>query len=259
MQAIVLSRRPFRDYDERITLFTEEFGKVSVIARGNKRVVSKQSAHSEPFSFITAEIIPGKELGYLTKAQSLDSFFSIRKDLKKSLAAWYVVSLTEQLLESQAPDIRLFRAILSWLQFVGTAPSVSTFLLDGYSLMILNCLGVSPVLDRCVVCSKSFFQIGRQELQADYKLRDKPGFYFSGGGLICGACRQTKKAIGEHIALCGLKEISDMKMLLKNDWSAISQFPLSKAEQHRAHVLVHEYLEFHSEKKIVDWTSLLKL
>src|SRR3989338_7600434 len=112
MQAIILSRRPFREYDEMISLLSDTQGKMNVLARGNKRVVSKQSAHCEPFSFITGEIIPGKELGYLTKVQSLDSFSSIRKDIRKNFAAWYIVSLTEQLFESHAPDIQLFKTLL---------------------------------------------------------------------------------------------------------------------------------------------------
>ena len=48
MQAIVLSRRDFREFDQMISLYTREQGKLELLARGLKKVTSKNAAHLEP-------------------------------------------------------------------------------------------------------------------------------------------------------------------------------------------------------------------
>ncbi|MFZ2978199.1 MAG: DNA repair protein RecO, partial [Candidatus Magasanikiibacteriota bacterium] len=69
MKAIVLSRRDFREADQIISLYTLEKGKMEILARGIKKITSKNSAHLEPFSLVEAEIIFGKELNYLGAVQ----------------------------------------------------------------------------------------------------------------------------------------------------------------------------------------------
>ena len=62
MLAFVLSRRDFREYDQSISLYTLEKGRLEVLARGVKKILSKNAAHLEPFCLIEAEIIQGKEI-----------------------------------------------------------------------------------------------------------------------------------------------------------------------------------------------------
>ena len=71
MQAITLSRRNFREFDQIVSLYTEDLGKVELLARGIKKITSKQAAHVEPFSLVTLEIARGKEVDHLTKVQTV--------------------------------------------------------------------------------------------------------------------------------------------------------------------------------------------
>ena len=41
MLAIVLSRRDFREFDQIVSLYTKEKGKLEVLARGVKKITSK--------------------------------------------------------------------------------------------------------------------------------------------------------------------------------------------------------------------------
>ena len=74
MLSIVLARRDFKENDQIISLFTEEKGKMEVLARGVKKIVSKNSAFLEPFFLVEAEIIPGKEVFHLGSVQPVNSF-----------------------------------------------------------------------------------------------------------------------------------------------------------------------------------------
>ena len=74
MQAIILDRKDFKEFDQIISVYTKEKGKLELLARGVKKITSKNSAHLEPFSFVDIEIAPGKGIDHLTKVQSINYF-----------------------------------------------------------------------------------------------------------------------------------------------------------------------------------------
>ena len=95
MLSIILSRRDIKEYDQMIHLYSEEKGKMELYARGVKKIISKNTAHLEPFSVVLVDIAHGKEINYITRVQNVDYMPAIRKDLHKSMCAYYVVSLLD--------------------------------------------------------------------------------------------------------------------------------------------------------------------
>ena len=118
MQAIILSRRDFREYDQIISVYTKEQGKLELLARGIKKITSKNSAHIEPFSVVDIDIAEGHEINHLTKVQPVEYFKNIRQDLQKSLAAQYVVSITDKFVQVGERDERIFEGLKTWLEFL---------------------------------------------------------------------------------------------------------------------------------------------
>jgi len=146
MQAIVLSRRDFRESDQIISLYTLEKGKQEVLARGVKKITSKNSAHLEPFSFVDIEIVPGKEIDHLTKVQPINYFSDIRKDLQKSLSASYVVGLTDKLVHSGEYDERIFSLLREWLEVMNNLEYFNIVFVDCYIVILLYNLGFDIAL-----------------------------------------------------------------------------------------------------------------
>lgn len=142
MLSTILSRRDFREFDQIISLYTLEQGKVEVLARGVKKILSKNSAHLEPFSLIEAEIIPGKELNHLGTVQPVNYFSNIRADLQKSLASSFIISLLDKILHAGERDERIFILLRSFLEFINIQYSIFNIqLLDGFIVKLLHCLG----------------------------------------------------------------------------------------------------------------------
>ena len=150
MQAIVLSRRDFKESDQVVSLYTHEKGKLELLARGVKKITSKNSAHLEPFSVVDIDMAYGKELDHLTKVQGIEYFSAIRNDLQKSMAAQYVVELTDRLVHEGESDIRLFDALHSWLEFI-KLNKFHTILVDAYIVALLHYLGFSLSQDQRVM------------------------------------------------------------------------------------------------------------
>lgn len=250
MQAIVLARRPFREYDEIISLYTYDLGRVELLAKGNKKIVSKQSAHLEPFSLVTIALIPGREIDHLAKAQLVDYFTNIRADFNKSFLAGYAVSITHHLVGERTPDRRIFFALKSWLEFLDKSKKDSVLILDSYVMVLMQLLGFTPQLDQCVVCGLAAKEILKNVLEKKSAL---PGIYYSGGGLICASCRVLKEKVGEEIATVGFQELNGLLLLVKGDWRLVADFMIDIDEAGRLHKVVYEFVVYHSEKPLRDW------
>ncbi|PIZ95142.1 MAG: DNA repair protein RecO [Candidatus Magasanikbacteria bacterium CG_4_10_14_0_2_um_filter_37_12] len=249
MRAIVLARRDFRENDQVITVYTTERGKLDLVARGIKKIIAKNSAHLEPFSFVDIDITIGKEADYVTKVHPVDFFVPIRSDLNKSLMSQYLLSLVSKLLNVGEEDKRIFDLLISWFRFVNSTEFSGVILLDAFVMQFFALLGFQPALEACVVCDRSY----KSMMKADIKGKHKPGFYFSGGGLVCEDCKLQKRSIGEQIIDCGLREVSDMQMLLQADWRTVVEFAMEDSTYQKLHKLVYEFVVYHSEKEIGDW------
>lgn len=142
MQSLVLSRRDFRESDQIISFYTLEKGKVEVLARGVKKITSKNSAHLESFSYVEAEIISGKELSHLGGVQPINYFINIRQDLQKSLTAGYIVDLLDKIIHEGEKDEKLFGVTLNFLEQLNLESTICDVkLVDGYIVTLLHCLG----------------------------------------------------------------------------------------------------------------------
>lgn len=141
MYAFVLARRDFRENDQIISLYTEEKGKMEVLARGVKKITSKNSAFLEPFFLVDAEIVLGKEVLRLTKVQPVNSFKNVRADLQKILMAGYAVDLLDKLLQSGEPDKNIFLLIKSFLEFLDKSADIQPIILDAFMVRLFKFLG----------------------------------------------------------------------------------------------------------------------
>lgn len=250
MLAIVLSRRPVREFDEIITLYTYEKGKVEVLAKSSKKLTSKQSAHFEPGGVIECALIPGREIHHIAKTQSVNYFPGFREHWEKSRAVAYALSLVQKITPEMSSDSSFFWFLRHWLEEIEKTTTSSVRLLDALVLGLLVCLGFKPELSNCVVCGREQRDIYKEALLNPVA---KPGLYYAGGGLICPADRKVKHAVGEQTVDLGLAELSGLLALLSEDWKIASKFNLTETEEKSLHQLVYEFLRYQVELPLRDW------
>jgi recombinational DNA repair protein (RecF pathway) len=61
-QAVILDKEPFQEYDNRISFFTEKFGKLTGKAVSTRKVKSKLAAHLEPGNFVNLRFVEKRNL-----------------------------------------------------------------------------------------------------------------------------------------------------------------------------------------------------
>lgn len=250
MYGIVLARRDFREADQVITILTAEEGKREYIARGVKKIISKNTAHLEPCSLVSFGIAQGKkEFSYLTNVQPVEAFPRIRTSLQKLHIIGYSLDAMLALVKEGEEDSELYYLYLSFLKFLNASEQERLLLLDALLIKLFSHLGYHPAIDACVVCDKSYTDIGKEFFASG----QKPGWYFSGGGIVCSSCFAEKKRIEEQLLQCGLAEINTLDFLLRSEWQDVLAYEIEKDEYKNIHRLIYEFVLYHSERKWQDW------
>jgi DNA repair protein RecO (recombination protein O) len=187
MRSIILSRQDYHETDQLITLFSDERGKETCLAKGVKKVTSKNSSFLEPGAVVETEIVPGAEISRLIRVTPLVLGVRWRAALQKMLAANYFLRLVENSIPFAEPDRPLFALLESWFSFLETTEGDVELLLCAGIVRLLVCLGFSPVLHYCVVGVHSF------------SFEEKIFFVAKEGGVVCFDHRVV--AMVDHVEL----------------------------------------------------------
>lgn len=88
-RAFVLARKNYQEADRIITVFGQHYGKLSLLAKGVRKIKSRKKGHLEVFSHITYSASHTKGFDILTEVEEIESFKEVRKDLKKVAVAFF--------------------------------------------------------------------------------------------------------------------------------------------------------------------------
>jgi DNA repair protein RecO (recombination protein O) len=102
-QAIVLRRTNFGEADRIVVMLTPDHGKISIVAKGVRRLKSKLAGGIELFSVSSISYIKGRgELGTLVSSRLEKNFPSILKDIGRVQLGYEVIKLLSNTVEDDA-------------------------------------------------------------------------------------------------------------------------------------------------------------
>ncbi len=150
VHAIVLRRRDSGESDRRLTVLTEEYGKIDVLAKGARKGGSRLSGVSDPLSAAVMNLAEGKRNLFITQAQPLHSFRGLRNDYDRLTGALALVELFAAILPIDEPFPEAYALLAQSLHHLEThvKPIVA---LVWAEVRLLELTGFLPQFDRCVV------------------------------------------------------------------------------------------------------------
>ena len=115
-EAIVLARRNFSEADRILSVFSKGHGRITLIAKGVRRPSSRKRGHIEVFNRIKFQAEKGRGMGMMTEAEIIDSFESIRKDLKRVALAYYFMEVIGRTIHEEEKNMELYDLLLKYLE-----------------------------------------------------------------------------------------------------------------------------------------------
>ena len=104
--AFILHGRDFRDTSRLLDVFTQDFGRVSLVAKGARSPRSRLQGILEPFSPLIISWSGKGEVQTLTGAESVKSPISLSG--KQVMSAYYINELLQRLMTQHDPHPKLF-------------------------------------------------------------------------------------------------------------------------------------------------------
>jgi DNA repair protein RecO (recombination protein O) len=173
VEGIVVRSMDYGEGHKIISVYTREAGKMSVMARGAKKLKSRHGAITQLFTYGQFVIYKGGQMGTLNAGEIIDAHIKLREDLMKGAYAAYIAELYEKLTGESEPNAMLFEQLLAAFKSLeeGKEPSTIAHIIE---MKMLGLSGYLPELSECVSCG-----------QTEGEMALSPG----NGGLLCRVCR----------------------------------------------------------------------
>jgi DNA repair protein RecO (recombination protein O) len=171
-EGIVIRTADYGETNKIVTLYTREWGKVGVMARGAKKPNSRLAAITQLFSYGYFLIQKGSGLGNLQQGELISTFRAVREDIIITAYASYILELADKCTEEKKPNPYFFELLYQTLNFLNEEYDCD-ILVHIFEMKMLNPLGLYPNLNNCSVCKQT-------EGQFSFSIREN--------GFICHRC-----------------------------------------------------------------------
>lgn len=171
-EGIIIRTTDYGETNKIVTLYTGEFGKIGLMARGAKKPKSMLSSVCHVLFYGLCLFNKGRGLGTLYQAESIKSFRTLFSDLEKTSYSALIVELLDRLTEESQPSPALYRLLKETLLLIegGTDAAVMAAI---FAVKMMRVAGIDPQVDRCIRC-------GNQEGPFSFSV--------AGGGFLCRNC-----------------------------------------------------------------------
>ncbi len=229
---IVLRRISFGETDRIVTLLTRERGKISAIAKGARKPISRLAGPTELMTYSRMQLATGRNLDIITQVDVKESFPRISSNLRKIAHATYLMELVDRMTEEHEQNIDLFETLLSSLYLI-ERPNDPEKITHMFELQFMRILGYEPVLDRCVRCGSP---IPSDEL------------YFSPslGGVACRECGPLPEDAMQVLP----ETIDTMRRLLDAEAPEVERMEIPPDVMDQIGRAMRWYIRYRSEREL---------
>jgi len=137
--------------DRIVTLFTQEAGKFSAVAKGARRPGSTLGPCVDMLTYGRFFCVRRRGLDLITQATPLDSFTTLKADLWQLSCGLYLCELVDLCTVDGVPNSPLFGFLVTILKDIDRA-GCNDLVLRVFELRLLDYLGFCPSLRKCVNC-----------------------------------------------------------------------------------------------------------
>jgi DNA repair protein RecO (recombination protein O) len=139
---IILKRRNWGEADKIITVFTLEYGKLRLVAKGVRKLISRRSGHLEPFRSIRITVHVGRNMDIITEAVS-EMAARDENNLDSIGSAYFICELVDRLTPDAEKHSDIYYMLKDSLDYIDRNPASSDWpgFMDTFANRLLKILG----------------------------------------------------------------------------------------------------------------------
>ena len=192
-RGVVLRETEAKEADKILTLLTDGYGKIPVIARGVRRTGCKYAACAQPLAYSEWTLYQKGDWFYANEGSTLELFSGLRTDLEAMALAFYMAELTEAVTTEETAAQELLRHLLNGLYALAALHKPPALVKPAFEVKLLSLAGYEPLADGCAYC-------GCPE-------PERPLLDVVQGVLRCAACGAKESALSMPLCADSLKAL----------------------------------------------------
>lgn len=151
-KGLVLREVAYKESDKILTVLTENYGKMTLKARGVRKVGSPLKAACQLLACGEFTIFEYRGMSTINEAQTIELFGELRKDLELLSLGTYFAQVAEVLSQEDAPTPELLSLTLNALYALGKLGREQLLVKAAFELRAACQAGFSPDLEGCRTC-----------------------------------------------------------------------------------------------------------
>jgi DNA repair protein RecO (recombination protein O) len=231
-RAVVSNTMRMSNSSKLVSLITEQYGLVKVMAKGARRPQSRYGAALEPVTIIESMYYhhDNREIQSLGSVEIIEAFSRIKSDMRMLTTASCMVEATQRVTMPEDPSAGTFMLLNESLGDLEMCPEKEADKhLWRFMLKLVNASGYKPVFDRCVICGQK-------------PRTERVFFSYADGGLIC-SCTASDEKYGFWISPGALMVMKSLSGARQDELARISIGPRQRSEIENA---VLQFFSYHT-------------
>ncbi len=183
VKGLVIRTVDIKETDRLVTIFTEEMGAITALARGARSLKSRKLAATMQFCYGRFVLYKQGDKQWIKEAELIESFFDIRRSIEGLALANYIAEVLSDVTVEEAEE-DLLRLSLNSLYAISTGKYDVKKIKAAFEIRAVSILGFMPGILSCHIC---------EEKGGDFF------FDIMGGVIECRVCHDRRaKARIEH-------------------------------------------------------------
>lgn len=234
-KGIVIAENNMDDFDKMLTILTPGMGKISCAAKGARKPRSLLLGGTQFLCFADYVLYKGANTYQINSCDTIEVFYPIRTDLDKLKYAVHITKIINDVTTENQNSYKILQLFLNTLYVISEKDIELNFAISIFRFKLLQVLGFTPKIDRCVLCN------GEDKIN-----------YFSikQNGFICSNCAKQDTSCIDM----SLNTKNAIEYILKTDVKKIFSFNIPEDDKKELELISRIYMneKLENEYKIED-------
>ncbi|PLX25346.1 MAG: DNA repair protein RecO [Ignavibacteria bacterium] len=233
-EAIVLRSMKYGETSRILTLYTRDFGRMSVIVKGARSAKPKFGAALDLMSHSAVVMYKKehRELQLLTQADLLHQYRRVIDNADRLMYGFAILEFLSATVHGEEAHEELFEILHSSLEALNEEQARPENILLHYLLRLSQALGIGLDAGSCVRCGLA--------LEEEDALRRTAHFSLSRGGFTCAHCPPPPDVMD-----CAVESVRDLQWIDRHEVGNIVTLAMSRRAAGESLNLLHRHLASH--------------
>lgn len=162
VKGLVLRTTDISESDRLVTIYTEEMGVLSALAKGSRSLKSRKMSSTMQFCYSTFVLFGNGDKYWIRECELIESFYGLRESIEGLALAGYIVEVLSDVATAEAEN-DLLRLALNSLYAISTGKTDTRKIKAAFEIRAASILGFMPEILACHTCGEQggdfFFDI----------------------------------------------------------------------------------------------------